>query len=90
MIVRLRMLVIVILIAIDQLAAVLLLGPFYLAGRTRRPSPDETISSIVGWHALQGKRWARAFEWLIDGLFYLVSLGRIRGHCRASIEWDER
>lgn len=67
-----------VLISIDQLGNTLADG-----------NPDETISSRVGRAALEGRWWARFFaEPVIDGLFRLVA-GQ-RGHCRASIEWDEQ
>lgn len=64
------------LIALDQLGNAVLLG-----------NPDETISSRVGRHAVAGKRWALACEWIIDRLFF--ALTGEWNHCRANIEWDE-
>lgn len=88
MIARARPFLWTLLVALDQLAAVALFGAWWcLTGRGRRPNPDETISSRVGRNAMQGKRWALVLEWLIDRLFRV--LGE-RGHCRASIEWDEQ
>lgn len=46
--------------------------------------PDETISSRVGRASLDGKRWARILERIIDRLFML--LGEAPDHCRRSIE----
>lgn len=72
------------LIAVDQLAHVgLCFWLFVPFGRGKCPNPDETISSRVGRNAEEGKRWALAAEWLIDGLF-LILTGQ-RGHCRASV-----
>lgn len=73
------------LIAWDQLALVALcFVPFVLLGRGLCPDADETISSYVGRHAQDGKRWARAAEWAINRLFVL--LGHPPGHCRRAIE----
>jgi hypothetical protein len=57
---------------------------FVLLGRGKCPSEDETISSWVGRNALEGKRWALAFERIIDALAWRIA--RQRNHCRASIE----
>lgn len=62
-----------VLIAIDQLLNAL------LGGR-----PDHTISGRVGYHAKQGKRWARAARFILDRLFWFDP-----DHCYKSIEWDE-
>lgn len=76
------------LLALDQLIYVWIAGWLYVwLGRGECPSADETISSCVGRHAIAGKRWALVAERWIDRLFLL--LARQRGHCRASIEWDE-
>jgi hypothetical protein len=82
MIIRLRMWAIVLLIATDQLLHCLLAGPKYLIIGGPRPDPDETVSGKVGRMAIKGKRWARACEWLIDGVFRLLGSGD--GHCRAA------
>lgn len=50
-------------------------------------NPGETISARVGRNAMRGKRWALALEWLIDGVFELLT-GE-RGHCRNSGEQYE-
>lgn len=84
---RLRLWLLTMLIAVDQLAHVLLAGPKYIIAGGPRPNPDETISSKVGRMAIRGRRWARACEWIIDGFFRLLT-GQ-RGHCRAKIEWSE-
>lgn len=79
---RLRLWLLVLLIALDQLAHVLLAGPKYIIVGGPRPDPDETISGKVGRMAARSKRWALAAEWIIDGLFRLIGAGR--GHCRAA------
>ena len=61
----------IILLALDQLVC----GVIWLR-------PDHTISGEIGYAAMQGKRWGRIAERLIDSLFG-------KGHCRSSIEWDE-
>lgn len=71
------------LVAVDQLAHMILAGPKFLLVGGPVPNPDETISGKVGRMAIRGKRWARPCEWLIDGLFRL--LGAAPGHCRAAV-----
>src|SRR3546814_11380266 len=84
---RLRLWLLTCLIALDQLAHVLLAGPKYILAGGPRPNPDETISSKVGRQAMRGKRWALVAEWMVDGLFRLLT-GEC-GHCRAKIERSE-
>lgn len=73
------------LIAIDQLALVLLcFVPFVLLDRGLCPDADETISSYVGRHAIMRRRWALIAEAVIDWTF--VRLGHAPGHCRRAIE----
>lgn len=50
-------------------------------------NPDITVSSRVGYMALQGSKTAQAMAAIIDLLFYLA-IGQ-RDHCRVSIEYDE-
>lgn len=66
------------LIALDQLAHVVVAAPKYLIAGGALPSADETISSAVGRRAVAGKPWALIAEIYIDRLFGA-------GHCRASI-----
>lgn len=79
MIARLKSWLVVLLIALDQLAHMLLAGPKYVLVGGQQPDPDETISGKVGRRAAAGARWARVCEWAIDGLFRLLT-GE-RGHC---------
>ncbi|MEG8040507.1 hypothetical protein QP166_14570 [Sphingomonas sp. LR60] len=73
------------LVSIDQLAQVLVVGLFYIAGLTATcPSADETVSSYVGRGQLRGARWARILAPVIDRLFIL--LGEEPGHCRRNVE----
>ncbi|MEH3103428.1 MAG: hypothetical protein PGN12_05935 [Sphingomonas phyllosphaerae] len=73
------------LVSIDQLAQVLAVGLFYIAGLTAVcPSADETISSYVGRGQLRGAWWARILAPAIDRLFIL--LGEEPGHCRRNVE----
>lgn len=70
------------LVAIDQLIAVLLRKPLGWLFRTDRfGDPDETISSVLGKEARAGNpramRACRMLDW-ID-----------RGHCEKAIERDE-
>ena len=51
-------------------------------------NPDVTISSKVGYMALQGSRTAQIMERVIDWIFY-VAIGQ-KNHCFESIELDER
>lgn len=73
-----------ILIAIDQLAYVLIAVPIYIIAGGPCPSADETISSRVGRAAMTGHRWGLILEAVIDRLFLL--LGEAPGHCRRNIE----
>jgi hypothetical protein len=73
------------LVSIDQLAQVLAVGLFYIAGLTATcPSADETVSSYVGRGQLRGAWWARILAPVIDRLFIL--LGEEPGHCRRNVE----
>lgn len=73
------------LVSLDQLAYVIIAGPFFWIGRSRKcPSADETISSRVGRAALRGRRWGLLAERFIDRLF--VILGEEPGHCRRNVE----
>lgn len=73
-----------VLIAIDQLAYVLIAVPIYIIAGGPCPSADETISSRVGRAAMTGHRWGLILEAVIDRLFLL--LGEAPGHCRRNIE----
>lgn len=70
-------------VAIDQLAYVILAGPYYLVVGGEEPSARETISSKVGREANNGWLWARIAECGIDLLFRL--LGSRPGHCQRAI-----
>ena len=71
------------LVAIDQLAQVVLVAPWWwLTGSGRKPDPDETISGLLGRHAAWGWRWAKICAWLVDALFYVLTFGFERDHCR--------
>ncbi|MBI0475015.1 hypothetical protein D9601_06525 [Sphingomonas sp. MA1305] len=73
------------LVSIDQLAQVLVVGMFFVAGLTEAcPSADETISSYVGRGEMRGARWAQILASIIDRLFVL--LGEQPGHCRRNVE----
>ncbi|WP_242140881.1 hypothetical protein [Sphingomonas sp. TREG-RG-20F-R18-01] len=76
--------IIQLLIAIDQVAYVLLAGPYYLIVGGSCPSADETISSRVGRAAMAGSWWGKPCAWAIDHLFML--LGSKPGHCARAIE----
>lgn len=84
MIQRLALWLYALLVAIDQLAHVILAGPKYLLIGGPTPNPDETISGKVGRMAIRGKRWALICEPVINALFWLVGQGW--GHCRAVAE----
>lgn len=63
------------LIAIDQLFAVLLFGS----------NPDQTISGYVGYKALTtNKKRYKLYQWFINALFKPWQ----KNHCYESIEWD--
>ena len=72
------------LIALDQLAHVLIGGILFVLFGGACPSADETISSRVGRGAMAGERWALILEVPIDGFF--VAIGHPPRHCRNSIE----
>lgn len=72
-----------ILVAVDQLAYVILAGPYFLIVGGDEPSARETISSKVGREANNGWLWARLAEKGIDALFVL--LGSEWGHCQRAI-----
>ncbi len=77
-----------ILVLIDQGVGLLICIPFYLLLGRPTPDADETISSIVGFYASHGYKWALVCEWIIDRLFYVFE-GFKLGHCRKRIEEDE-
>jgi hypothetical protein len=83
MMLRLRLWLIAMLVAADQFGHVFLSGPKYLVFGGPCPNPDETISGKVGRMAMRGRRWARVAQWVIDGLFDVLSRGKIKGHCHA-------
>lgn len=65
------------LVALDQLAYVLLtLG---------HGSPDETLSAALWRWELAG-HWASFFRPIVDGVFYVITFGRDDNHCRDSYE----
>lgn len=67
-----------VLIALDQLASALTLG-----------SADETLSSRCYKAKLKGKLKGRIAVPIIDALFFLLTFGKQREHCRLSLERDE-
>ncbi len=71
------------LIAIDQLAYVLLDFWACVVRAHRVPSPRETISSKVGRMANEGREWAIVVQPMIDRLFELF--GSPPGHCQRAI-----
>jgi hypothetical protein len=80
---RLRTWLMQLLISIDQLGHVILGAPKYIIVGGRCPNADETISSVVGRCALQGRPWALVCEPLINWLFFVIA-GQ-RDHCRKCI-----
>ena len=88
MIARLKSWLIVLFVAVDQLAHMLLAGPKYVLLGGQRPDPDETISGKVGRRAIAGRRWARICEIIIDGLMRLLT-GEHQ-HCRAAAAREAR
>ena len=71
------------LVAVDQLAFVVLATPYYLAFGGEPPSERETISSRVGREANNGWLWAKVAEFGIDLLFRLCASPW--GHCQRAI-----
>jgi hypothetical protein len=86
--VRILKSVLEILVWIDQGIGLIISIPFYLVFGRPRPNADETISSIVGFYASDGYRWAILCEWFIDRLFYIPEGFRL-GHCRKYTEEDD-
>ena len=80
---RLSKVTLQILISVDQSAAIIISTPIYMIFGGPCPNADETISSIVGRNAQQGKLWARICGKFIDTIF--GALGQ-KNHCRKSIE----
>jgi len=72
------------LVAVDQLAYILIAVPIYVVAGGPTPSADETISSRVGRAAIKGHRWGLILEAIIDRLFIL--LGTEPEHCRRNVE----
>lgn len=72
-----------ILVAVDQLAYVLLACPYYLLIGGDEPSARETISSKVGREANNGWLWAKVAQVALDMLFRLLGTGP--GHCQRAI-----
>lgn len=79
---RLKSWLIVLFVAADQLAHMLLAGPKYVLFGGQRPDPDETISGKVGRRAIAGARWALVCEIIINAVIRLLT-GE-RNHCRAA------
>lgn len=79
---RLASWIVVVLVAIDQVAHAVLAGPKYVLVGGPKPNPDETISSKVGRMAVKGKLWARIAEVPINALFWPLEGW---GHCRRRI-----
>lgn len=62
-------------IAVDQLANVILFG-----------SPDETLSARA-WRTDQKSRWfGMILRPIIDVLFFIITLGKQKHHCRDAYE----
>jgi len=72
------------LVAVDQLAYILIAVPIYVVAGGPTPSADETISSRVGRAAIKGHRWGLILEAIIDRLF--IVLGADPDHCRRNVE----
>lgn len=51
-------------------------------------NPDQTFSGRTAIEARTGRRWPVIREALINLIFAVIA-GQ-RGHCEASIEWDEQ
>jgi hypothetical protein len=71
------------LVAVDQLAYILIAVPIYIVAGGPTPSADETISSRVGRAAIRGHRWGLILEAIIDRLF--IVLGADPDHCRRNV-----
>jgi hypothetical protein len=87
-VVRLLKSLLEILVWFDQGIGLVIAIPFYLFLGHPKPNADDTISSVVGFYAENGYKWALVAEWFIDRLFYIPN-GFKLGHCRGHIEWNE-
>lgn len=80
---RMKALCLQLLISIDQTAQTVIVGFLYIFFGGTCPSADETISSIVGRRAEEGKWWAKILARIIDTVFGWLGA---KDHCRTSIE----
>jgi hypothetical protein len=80
---RIKAFLLAILISFDQFAQTVLCGTAYIFGFAKCPSPDETISSLVGRRAIDGKKWAFVAQTMINFIFGLLGS---KDHCYRSIE----
>ena len=69
-------------ICCDQLLGCWLRGWYYVWLGGEAPSADETISAWVGKRSVEGKRWAKIAEKVIDWIFS-------PGHCYRAIATDD-
>jgi hypothetical protein len=76
-----------ILVWLDQGLGLILCIPFYLVLGHPKPNADVTISSVVGFYAINDYKWALVAEWIIDRLFYVFE-GKL-GHCRKHVEYED-
>ncbi|MEZ5688697.1 MAG: hypothetical protein R3E21_07960 [Caenibius sp.] len=68
------------LVLIDISVAFCLFGLLYILSiYQERPDPRETLSSVVGRHAIAGKRWATWAASAIDWIFLILTSQR--DHC---------
>jgi len=68
--------------ALSQLLNVTVRGPRFVVLGGISPDPDETLSSVVGRAALDGRLAGLVAEWIIDRLAYPFE-GAL-GHCRSA------
>jgi hypothetical protein len=77
-----------VLVWIDEGICLCIQSPVYLLTGKMKPNAGNTVSSLCGYYAIKGHRWALISEWFIDRLFYIPH-GFKLGHCRSHIEWDD-
>lgn len=79
MIARLGIAALALLVAIDILLCTVWKAPLYVVGLAEKPTGRQLISQFVGKAAINGHRWARIVEAIINTLIFWE-----RDHCRAT------
>ncbi len=66
--------------ALSQLLNVFVRGPLMVFFNDGPPDPDETLSSVLGRRAADGRRWAGVAAFVVDVIYLPVEGWRL-GHC---------